>query len=197
AASPSPHASNAARITSSLVVVISPPVSGRTGSAQRVRIVVVLAPPRDAPVAQLADAHPFPLHDGAVRAPFGADRPLRQHDIADHREVMEVERQGPAPRERVPQQLRVLGSALDGSPGNAQHHVVGPAVEIAVEILGEPRHPAPGEDRAGIVERKRHGGNSSDASSVETEVTHPQSTPSANITQIPPPWTTPRTRSPR
>src|SRR6201989_3120009 len=65
------------------------------------RCEVMLAPPRDAALAQLTDRQPLPFDDDLVGAPPGANRPVGEHAVAVDRECMDVERHRRSPCERL------------------------------------------------------------------------------------------------
>src|SRR5581483_6445300 len=99
-------------------------------SGQPRRVLVVLAPPHDPPVAQLAGAHPPPGHGLTVGAPLDGERPVGEDDVAVDREVMHEERPGRSPAERGSDHLLVVGATPDGPARGLEDQVVDPAVEV-------------------------------------------------------------------
>src|SRR6185369_3444339 len=117
---------------------------------------VMLAPPGDLVAAERAHRQAAPPDQHAVLAAARADRPVGERDVVAvavvECQMVYVERGGLRPREAGLYELAVAVPAVDAAGRELDHHVVGPAAHVRVEIRREPRvdpthEPRPGRHR--------------------------------------------------
>src|SRR5215470_8586094 len=119
--------------------------------------VPVFAPVMDEAVAHFGDAHSAPLDSLAVRSP-DRDLPLREDDIPRDGDVQKLECERAPRRERPPHERReLLAIERLGMRRREEPHVLRPEREVRVHVAGEPRAPAPVEERDRLLPA-RHGG---------------------------------------